>query len=213
MMFQVPRQYLEEVPDSVTDPERRVYLAMLAAMDRSVGDILQTLRQTGQYDNTLVVFTTDNGGSVGHSASNFPLRGTKGTLWEGGTRAVTFLHSPLLATRDGTLIDGLFHIVDWTPTLASIAGVSQERINQLNLDGKNQKDFILNQGKSVRSEFVYNIKTAPFKVRLALKLGRIWKIMYNVAAGGIQEGKVQTPLGGTRQGRLVRGETEPEAEG
>ena len=67
MMFQVPRQYLEEVPDSVTDPERRVYLAMLAAMDRSVGDILETLRQTGQYDNTLVVFTTDNGGSVGHS--------------------------------------------------------------------------------------------------------------------------------------------------
>ena len=110
------------------------------------------------------MFTTDNGGSVGHSASNHPLRGTKGTLWEGGTRAVTFLHSPLLSSSQGTL-DGLFHIVDWTPTLASIAGVSEEKINQLNLDGKNQRDFFLNNGESVRREFVYNIKTAPFKVR------------------------------------------------
>ena len=62
-------------------------------------------------------------------------------------------------------MDGLFHIVDWTPTLAAIAGVSEERIQQLNLDGKNQKDFILNQGESARREFVYNIKTSPFKVR------------------------------------------------
>ena len=62
-------------------------------------------------------------------------------------------------------MDGLFHIVDWTPTLAAIAGVSEERIQQLKLDGKNQKDFILNQGESVRREFVYNIKTSPFKVR------------------------------------------------
>ena len=116
----------------------------------------------------ILVFTTDNGGSVGHSASNAPLRGTKGTLWEGGTRAVTFLHSPLLERREGDLLDGLFHIVDWTPTLASIAGVEEERIAQLKLDGKNQKDFILNQGKSVRSEFVYNIKTVPFKVRVVM---------------------------------------------
>ena len=67
-------------------------------------------------------------------------------------------------------MDGLFHIVDWTPTLAAIAGVSEDRIKQLNLDGKNQKDFILNQGDSVRQEFVYNIKTSPFKVRKFLKI-------------------------------------------
>ena len=114
-------------------------------------------------------------------------------MWEGGTRAVTFVHSPLLSNTEeaegeagagaagegleegaggaegegegGRLADGLFHIVDWTPTLAAIAGVPEDRIQQLNLDGKNQKDFILNQGESARREFVYNIKTSPFKVK------------------------------------------------
>ena len=72
--LQVPAQYLASVPPSVTDPDRRVYLAMLAALDLSVGKIVETLKETGEYNNTLIVFTTDNGGSVGHSASNFPLR-------------------------------------------------------------------------------------------------------------------------------------------
>ena len=72
--LQVPAQYLASVPPSVTDPDRRVYLAMLAALDLSVGQIVETLKETGEYNNTLIVFTTDNGGSVGHSASNFPLR-------------------------------------------------------------------------------------------------------------------------------------------
>merc|ERR1739848_286935 len=103
---------------------------MLAAVDHSMAQVVDTLRQTGEYDNTIIVFSTDNGGSVGHSASNFPLRGTKGTLWEGGTRAVTFLHSPLLSSSQGAIQDGLFHIVDWTPTLASIAGVEEQKIKQ-----------------------------------------------------------------------------------
>ena len=65
------------VNESVTDPARRTYLAMLAAVDSSLGSIVARLRQTGQYSNTVIVFTTDNGGSVGHAASNAPLRGTK----------------------------------------------------------------------------------------------------------------------------------------
>ena len=45
---------MSKVPDSVTDPERRLYLAMLAALDHSMAQIMETLRQTGQYDNTLI---------------------------------------------------------------------------------------------------------------------------------------------------------------
>ena len=58
----------------MTDPRRRVYLAMLAAVDESVGGVVAALKEAGQYDNTIIVFTTDNGGSVGHAASNYPLR-------------------------------------------------------------------------------------------------------------------------------------------
>ena len=52
-------------------------LGMLSAMDEAVGKVVDALKKSGDYDNTLLVFTTDNGGSVSHAASNLPLRGTK----------------------------------------------------------------------------------------------------------------------------------------
>ena len=72
--LQVHRQYVDRVPAGVTDPERRVYLAMLAAVDESIGQIVSSLKEAGMYDNTVIVFTTDNGGSVSHAGSNYPLR-------------------------------------------------------------------------------------------------------------------------------------------
>ena len=97
-------------------------------------------------------------------------RGSKGTLWEGGTRAVTFLHSPLLdSDSQGSVKDGLFHIVDWTPTIAAMAGVDQEHLDTMGLDGVNQIQFLLEDQESARTEFVYNIKTAPFKVGLIIQ--------------------------------------------
>ena len=60
--------------------------------------------------------------------------------------------------------DGLFHIVDWLPTVAAMAGVDQEQLDIMNLDGVNQIQFLLENQESSRTEFVYNIKTAPFKV-------------------------------------------------
>ena len=52
-------------------------LGMLAAMDEAIGKVVDALKRSGDFDNTLLVFTTDNGGSVSHAASNLPLRGTK----------------------------------------------------------------------------------------------------------------------------------------
>ena len=93
-------------------------------------------------------------------------RGTKGTLWEGGTRAVTFVHSALLpAGNRGRVKDGLFHIVDWAPTLASLAGTPPTTLASMGLDGIDQRRFIMEEeAASAREHFVYNIKTAPFKV-------------------------------------------------
>ena len=150
------------VSNKVTNTERKVYLAMLAAVDESIGKIVDALKESDEYDNTLIIFTTDNGGSVSHSASNLPLRGTKGTIWEGGTRGVAFIHSPLLPNR-GTINNGLLHIVDWTPTLASLSGIGDEDIRKYKLDGVNQKAMILENKPSKRNEFIYNIKTSPFK--------------------------------------------------
>lgn len=77
-------------------PERRrIYAAMQRCMDRHIGEITAELRKRGELENTLIVFLSDNGGSVEASyAINAPLRGGKGTFMEGGIRVPTIYHWP-----------------------------------------------------------------------------------------------------------------------
>ena len=65
---------------------------MISALDEAVEDVTQALRKTNQYRDTVIVFMSDNGGA--EKGSNWPLRGGKNSVWEGGTRSVTFVHYP-----------------------------------------------------------------------------------------------------------------------
>ena len=67
------------------------------AMDAGIGRVVKALKQAGLYDNSIIVFSSDNGGSA--SSSSFPLKGHKQMLYEGGVRAVGFVHSPLLRKK------------------------------------------------------------------------------------------------------------------
>lgn len=84
------------------------------------------------WDNTLFIAFADNGGDITTAASNWPYRGTKGTVWEGGTRAAAFIHSPNRAiipeSRRGTESHALMHVTDWLPTLLGLAGASAAAI-------------------------------------------------------------------------------------
>lgn len=107
--------------------------AMVSQLDAKMGDFVAALEQTGQRKDTLIVFTSDNGGieslknhyvgTVGHSplnSDNGPLRGQKNTLYEGGTRVCAFANWPgKLAPRK--FADPM-HAVDWLPTIAALVG-------------------------------------------------------------------------------------------
>lgn len=72
--------------DHISDPDRRTYAAMVGAMDRGIGWVLDAIEQRGIDDDTLVVFLSDNGGASNNASRNDPLRGHKGSAFEGGLR-------------------------------------------------------------------------------------------------------------------------------
>lgn len=109
----------------IPDHRRRVYGAMVRAVDRSVGRVLQTLREEGLEDNTIVIFTSDNGapGYIGLPEVNQPYRGWKITLFEGG------VHVPYVAKWPGRIAAGTRYrqpvsSIDILPTVAAAAGAS-----------------------------------------------------------------------------------------
>ena len=78
----------------IKDKKRRTYAAMVYAVDRGVKNIVENLKATGQYENTLIVFFSDNGGKLKAGATNYPLREGKGSACEGGYRTPMFFHWP-----------------------------------------------------------------------------------------------------------------------
>ena len=99
------------------------YAAMIEALDNSVGRVLQKLDELQLSDNTLVVFASDNGG-VGKVTPLKPLKGAKGSLYEGGIRVSTCMRWPSTISA-GTTCDTPITSVDWMPTLADITGADR----------------------------------------------------------------------------------------
>jgi arylsulfatase A-like enzyme len=122
-----------QVPASYTKPyaglrgERRTYAGMLTALDEAVGTVVSAVERAGVRQDTLFVFSSDNGGPApGRVTDNGKYRAGKGTLYEGGVRVAAF------ATWDGHILAGStvtepVHVVDWYPTILKLCGASPEQ--------------------------------------------------------------------------------------
>ena len=139
--LQAKEEDLAAVDPAITDPAKRAYAAMLHAMDTNVARILATLEETSLRDDTIVVFTSDNGATP--RGNNRPLRGTKHSLYDGGVRVPTVIHWPAGGLR-GREWNGLCSGLDMLPTLASLAGVPLPP--GLALDGKDVSSALRSGG-------------------------------------------------------------------
>jgi arylsulfatase A-like enzyme len=141
--FSVPHYPLQEdekwvapYKDTIADPSRRLNAASVTHMDDAIGKLIAALENAGQVENTLVVFTSDNGGQREYASKtdyegkhgpfpvlgdNRPLRGWKTELYEGGIRVPAFAHwKGRLAPA---VVDRTVSYLDWFPTVAALAGV------------------------------------------------------------------------------------------
>lgn len=107
--------------ETIEDPKRRTYAAMMRAMDRGIGRVLQTLDETDQRDDTLIVFLSDNGGATNNASWNGPLSGAKGSLREGGVRVPTIWSWPG-KLQTGRIDDAVVTSLDILPTFLAAAG-------------------------------------------------------------------------------------------
>ena len=161
LSYTAPHGPLEAPPDDIkkysshmknSSPQRRKYATMISMMDRGIGDVVDTLEQYGLRDNTLLVFSSDNGGIFGGGASNFPLRGGKRSLQEGGVRAVTVVNSPLLK-KTGYINKNLHHVTDWYRTFQKLARDLPQQVRIYTISD------ILNCGRNnikIKAEFYRN---------------------------------------------------------
>ena len=129
--LQVKDSDLGAVDAKVTDETKRIYAAMVQTTDRYVAEILSELDRHGLRDNTIVVFTSDNGAT--REGNNLPFRGGKHSVLEGGTRLPTVIHWPKGSVARGTW-DGLCGALDMLPTLVDMAGLKMPPTRPL--DGK-----------------------------------------------------------------------------
>lgn len=118
--LQVPESYKSPYLH-IGDPTRVTYAGMVAAMDEGIGNLTKTLKEEGMWDNTVFVFSSDNGGRVRKGASNYPLRGEKHSLWEGGVKSIGFVTGGRVKPK-GAVTKELIHVSDWFPTLVKLAG-------------------------------------------------------------------------------------------
>lgn len=164
-------------------------------MDQSVGHIVEFLSDAGMLDNTIIVYSSDNGGvPYGNHASrgfNWPLRGAKYTLWEGGIRAAAFLWSPLLK-KSPRASDQMMHITDWLPTLYSAAGGNARDLGSI--DGIDNWHQLSDDLPSKRSEIVLNVD--PIENSSAIRHGD-YKLFLGVTQNGLYDQRIPVP-GGSR---------------
>ncbi len=121
--IQPPEDWVERVKEREPDasPDRVRYVALVEHMDAGIGEVLDALARTEQMDNTLVFYTSDNGGQLRAGASNGSLRGNKGDVYEGGIRVPACAMWPDHIPR-GDVNDQVAMLMDLFPTFCEVAG-------------------------------------------------------------------------------------------
>ena len=170
---------------AIKDQRTRVYAAMIRALDRGIGKVMAALKGQGIDEDTIVIFTNDNGGAwyAGLADINKPYRGWKGTFFEGGIRVPFFIRWPQ-AIVGGQRVSTSIQFIDVFPTLAAAAGAALP--NDRKIDGANLLPIVTGQGVRPSARALYwrsggyeAIRDGDWKLQVSEHPRRIW--LFNLA--------------------------------
>jgi arylsulfatase A-like enzyme len=182
---EAPQEWVDFYKGKIEDESYRYYAAYTTHMDDGIGRIIEALRCTGRLDNTLIVFTSDNGSFPSWTpsgkypgkyrkmeclGSNLPYRGYKAQLYEGGIRTPTVVYWRGML-EGGWIIDAPLHIVDWMPTFCNIAGYLPSK--DLKWDGRDILPVLTGKDAAAGQPRIFYWK---FKDRQAIRSGD-WKLI------------------------------------
>lgn len=193
-----PEKWTSVYDDLYLYPSRKWFAASVSHMDDGIGRIIETLEQSGIRENTLVLFISDNGGQKSwqsnteyrgayankpHSVlgNNYPLRGWKGDLYEGGIRVPAFANWPDHLKKGE--VNFPIHVSDWLPTLCNLAGVQD--LSDHKLDGQNVWPVVVGKQNSVnrasywKTARDYAVRKGDWKIIVSADSGKIE--LYNLA--------------------------------
>jgi arylsulfatase A-like enzyme len=189
-----PDEWMEKVPAQIKGDVPRQYSACILHLDAAVGRIVDAIDKAGHKENTLIVFTSDNGGSTAENndtkypdddcpngrltGNNQPLRGQKATLYEGGIRVPTIMRWPG-TLKPGTRFKTPVCIIDWMPTFCALAGAKIDA-GHLMLDGVDLWSSLI--GQTQLAERTIHI-AGPGGNRWALR-DSDWKLILTMQKGG-----------------------------
>lgn len=182
-----PPQWIEPYETSIEDIWRRHFAAAVTHVDAAVGELVQALERTGRRKETLIIYSSDNGGQrqwpapvreyngryAPHTTlgNNAPLRGWKGDLYEGGIRVPCFVNWPGVL-GPGKVVDSPTHTVDWAATLLRLAGGQPDAA--WDLEGVDLWPMLTGEETQPRPRTLY-WRTPQ---RMALRRGN-WKLIVN----------------------------------
>ena len=177
--LEAPQKYIDQC-QSIPYKNRRTFCGMLRAADEGIANITMLLQEMNLLDDTIIIFTTDNGGQTREGSSNWPLRGNKATVFEGGVRGTGFVWGsklPQLNYDNNQLI----HATDWLPTIVEgVAGLELDK-DKWALDGYNVWSTITTDSETPRKEILINLDPPRegFIGQAAIRSGD-WKLIVGV---------------------------------
>ena len=163
--YEAPEEWLNKYATNSTCKFRRTYQAMVSVADNVTGLVVEMLKEKGMWDNTIMVVSADNGGEV-CGGSNYPLKGSKKTFYEGGVRSLAFASGGLIPDKmKGKSTSGFIHVADWYPTFCKLAGVdsSDSGTGKFPVDGMDVWPIITGEtNKTLHEEIILGYNFTRF---------------------------------------------------